>query len=167
MINWSLVFFGNLVGSLAIVLLIYLSDHWLISDGKVGSKAIMIANSKVNLSFMVAFPRGILCNILVCMAVWMCFACHSVADKILVIIFPIAGFVGMGFEHSVANMYFIPAGKVTHLNPDITQIINASVDLLNLNLSGFVINLLPVTLGNIVGGSVFVGLTYWFIYLRD
>ena len=167
MINWSLVFFGNLVGSLAIVLLIYLSDHWLISDGKVGSKAIMIANSKVNLSFMVAFSRGILCNILVCMAVWMCFACHSVADKILVIIFPIAGFVAMGFEHSVANMYFIPAGIVAHLNTDITQMINPSVDLSNLNLSGFMINLLPVTLGNIVGGSVFVGLTYWFIYLRD
>jgi formate/nitrite transporter len=167
MTNWSIVFIGNFVGSLGIVLLIYLSEHWLISDGKVGAKAVMIANSKVNLSFMVAFSRGILCNILVCMAVWMCFACHSVADKVLVIIFPIAGFVAMGFEHSVANMFFIPAGIVAQTNPDITQHINATVDLSNLNFSGFIANLVPVTLGNIVGGSLFVGLTYWFIYLRD
>ena len=166
MLNWSLVFLGNLVGSLAIVLLIYLSDHWLISNGAVGAKAIMIANSKVNLSFMVAFSRGILCNILVCMAVWMCFACHTVADKILAIILPVAGFVAMGFEHSVANMFFIPAGLVAQTNPDIMQSIASSVDLSHLNMAGFMSNLLPVTLGNIVGGSVFVGLTYWFIYLR-
>ena len=166
MLNWSIVFIGNLVGSLGIVLLIYLSDHWLISDGAVGVKAIMIANSKVNLSFMVAFSRGILCNILVCMAVWMCFACHTVADKVLVIILPVAGFVAMGFEHSVANMFFIPAGLIAQTNPDIVKLIGASVDLSNLNMVGFVNNLLSVTLGNIVGGSVFVGLTYWFIYFE-
>jgi formate/nitrite transporter len=167
MINWSVVFFGNLVGSLGMVLLIYLSDHWLMSGGAVGAKAVMIANNKVNLSFMVAFSRGILCNSLVCIAVWMCFACHTVTDKILAIIFPITGFVAMGFEHSIANMYFIPAGIVAQTNPDIMQLIDASVDLSNLNTSGFINNLLPVTLGNIVGGSVFVGLIYWFIYLRD
>ena len=167
MINWSVVFFGNLVGSLGMILLIYLSDHWLMSGGAVGAKAVMIANNKVNLSFMVAFSRGILCNSLVCIAVWMCFACHTVTDKILAIIFPITGFVAMGFEHSIANMYFIPAGIVAQTNPDIMQLIDASVDLSNLNTSGFINNLLPVTLGNIVGGSVFVGLIYWFIYLRD
>lgn len=167
MINWSVVFFGNLVGSLGMVLLIYLSDHWLISGGGVGANAVMIANSKVNMSFMVAFSRGILCNSLVCIAVWMCFACHTVTDKILAIIFPITGFVAMGFEHSVANMYFIPAGIVAQTNPDIMEIVKDSVDLSNLTTSGFINNLLPVTLGNIVGGSVFVGLIYWFIYLRD
>ena len=166
MLNWNIVFIGNLIGSLAIVLLVYLSDHWLINDGAVGAKAIMIANSKVNLSFMVAFSRGILCNILVCMAVWMCFACHTVADKVLVIILPVAGFVAMGFEHSVANMFFIPAALVAQGNPEIVSLIDSSVDLSNLNMVGFINNLLPVTLGNIVGGSVFVGLTYWFIYLR-
>ena len=97
----------------------------------------------------------------------MCFACHSVTDKIMAIIFPITGFVAMGFEHSVANMYFIPAGIVAQTNPDIMQIIDASVDLSHLTISGFMDNLLPVTLGNIVGGSVFVGLIYWFIYLRE
>lgn len=167
MINWIVVFFGNLVGSLGIVILIYLSDHWLISGGAVGAKAVMIANSKVNLSFMVAFSRGILCNALVCMAVWMCFACHSVTDKILAILFPITGFVAMGFEHSVANMYFIPAGIVAQMNPDIMQIVGSSADVSHLDVSGFITNLLPVTLGNIIGGSFFVGIIYWFIYLRD
>ncbi len=167
MINWVVVFFGNLVGSLGVVMLIYFSDHWLISGGAVGAKAVMIANSKVNLSFMVAFSRGILCNTLVCMAVWMCFACHSVTDKILAILFPITGFVAMGFEHSVANMYFIPAGIVAQMNPDIMQLVGSSADLSHLNVSGFIANLLPVTLGNIVGGSFFVGIIYWFIYLRD
>jgi formate/nitrite transporter FocA (FNT family) len=116
---------------------------------------------------MVAFSRGILCNILVWMAVWMCFAYHTVADKVLVIIFPVAGFVAMGFEHSVANMYFIPAALVAQKNPDILSLIDSSIDLSTLNMTGFINNLLPVTLGNIVGGSVFVGLTYWFIYLRN
>lgn len=166
MINWNVVFFGNLVGSLGVVALIYLSDHWLISNGAVGAKAILLANSKVNMSFMVAFSRGILCNSLVCMAIWMCFACHSVTDKILAIIFPITGFVAMGFEHSVANMYFIPAGMVAQTNPDILKLVDPSVNLSNLNASGFIQNLIPVTLGNIVGGSIFVGLIYWFIYLR-
>ena len=105
--------------------------------GALGAKTIMIANSKVNLNFMVAFSRGILCNSLVCMAVWMCFACHSVTDKILAIIFPITGFVAMGFEHSIANMYFIPAGMIAQTNPDILKLIEATVDLSNLTTTGF------------------------------
>ena len=166
LINWIIVFFGNFLGSLGIVFLIYLSDQWLISDGALGAKAVMIANSKVNLAFIPAFARGILCNSLVCMAVWMCFACHSVTDKILTILFPITGFVAMGFEHSVANMYFIPAGILAQMNPEIMQVVGSSVDLSHLNISGFIDNMLPVTLGNIAGGSVFVGMVYWFIYLR-
>ena len=166
LVNWVIVFVGNLVGSLGIVFLIYLSDQWLISGGALGAKVVMIANSKVNLDFMPAFARGILCNALVCMAVWMCFACHSVTDKILTVLFPITGFVAMGFEHSVANMYFIPAGILAQLNPDIMQMVGTSIDVSHLNLMGFIHNLLPVTLGNIVGGSVFVGMVYWFIYLR-
>ena len=166
MVNWIIVFLGNLVGSLGIVFLIYLSDQWLMSGGALGAKTVMIANSKVNLGFIPAFSRGILCNALVCMAVWMCFACHSVTDKIMAILFPITGFVAMGFEHSVANMYFIPAGILAQMNPDIMQVVSSSVDVSNLNVTGFIHNMLPVTLGNIVGGSVFVGMVYWFIYLR-
>jgi formate transporter len=167
MMNWIIVFFGNLIGSLGVVFLIYLSDQWLISGGALGAKVVMIANSKVNLSFLVAFARGILCNALVCMAIWMCFACHTVTDKVLAILFPITGFVAMGFEHSVANMYFIPAGIMAQMNPDIVKTVGSSVDLSHLNIYGFMDNLLPVTLGNIVGGSFFVGIIYWFIYLRN
>ena len=108
--NWVIVFIGNLVGSLAIVLLIWLSRQWTSADSAVGVKALMIANSKVNLAFWQAFSKGILCNILVCLAVWLCFSGRSVTDKILAIIFPITAFVALGFEHSVANMYFVPAG---------------------------------------------------------
>ncbi|MFZ2727279.1 MAG: formate/nitrite transporter family protein [Methylococcaceae bacterium] len=165
MINWTVVFIGNLIGSLGVVFLIYLSDHWLMSGGALGAKAITIANEKVNISFTAAFARGILCNALVCLAVWLCFACHSVTDKILAIIFPITAFVTMGFEHSVANMYFIPAGIIAQFNPELVKAVG-TVDLSHLNMMGFIANLLPVTLGNIVGGSFFVGMVYWFIYLR-
>ncbi|MFZ2406477.1 MAG: formate/nitrite transporter family protein [Methylobacter sp.] len=167
LVNWTVVFFGNLCGSLGVVLLIYLSGHWLMGNGAVGAKAVMIANSKVNLGFMQAFASGILCNALVCLAVWLCFACHTVTDKILAIIFPITAFVTLGFEHSVANMYFIPAGILAKTNQEIMKIVGYSIDLSNLNLVGFIYNLIPVTLGNIMGGSVFVGMVYWFIYLRN
>lgn len=163
--NWSLVFLGNLVGSLGLVVLIYFSDQWLMSNGALGAKAILIANEKVKLGFMAAFTRGILCNALVCLAVWLCFACHSVTDKILAIIFPITAFVAMGFEHSVANMYFIPAGMLAQLDPKVMQALG-NVDVSQLTMAGFIGNLIPVTLGNIVGGSFFVGMVYWFIYLR-
>ncbi|MDD5227858.1 MAG: formate/nitrite transporter family protein [Methylococcales bacterium] len=164
--NWSVAFIGNLIGSLGVVFLIYLSDHWLMTSGTVGAKAVLIANDKVNLSFTAAFARGILCNALVCLAVWLCFACHSVTDKILAILFPITAFVTMGFEHCVANMYFIPAGIIAQYNPEIMKAVGTT-DLSHLNFTGFMANLLPVTLGNMVGGSIFVGLVYWFIYLKE
>jgi len=164
--NWFIVYIGNFIGALGILLLISLSNHWLIGEGAVGAKVIVIANAKVNLSWMEAFSRGILCNILVCMAIWLCFAGRSVVDKVVAIIFPITAFVAMGFEHSVANMYFIPAGLAAIQQPELVAI--AGVDLTELTMSGFFLNnLLPVTLGNIIGGSVFVALFYWFIYLRD
>jgi len=165
--NWLLVYIGNFIGALGVLLLIYLSNHWSTEGGALGAKAILIANAKVNLTWMEAFSRGVLCNILVCMAVWLCFAGRSVTDKVMAIIFPITAFVTMGFEHSVANMYFIPAGIMAMQQADLVTLIGESVDLTNMTLSGFfVTNLLPVTLGNILGGSVFVALFYWFIYLR-
>ena len=164
--NWLIVFMGNFVGALGIVALIALSGHWQIADGAVAEKALQIANSKVNLTWVEAFSRGVLCNILVCLAVWLSFAGRTVTDKIIAVVFPVTAFVALGFEHSVANMYFISAGLVIQQQAEFAHLLpNVMLD--NLTLSGFIIdNLLPVTLGNIFGGSVFVGGFYWFIYLR-
>ena len=165
--SWSIVFTGNLVGTLAIVLLVYLSGHWLGHSGAVGAKALSIANAKVKLTFIQAFTSGMLCNILVCLAIWLCYSSRSVTDKILSIIFPITAFVAMGFEHSIANMYFIPAGLLLKHNPEIVGLLNGT-DLSGLTVSGFLWgNLLPVTIGNMVGGAIFVGTIYWILYLRN
>lgn len=165
--NWGLVFVGNFIGALGILVLIYLSGHWQIGGGAVGAKVLAIANAKVNMTWVEAFTRGMLCNILVCMAVWLCFAGRTVVDKVLAILFPITAFVALGFEHSVANMYFIPAGILAKHHPEFVQLAG-NMNLDNLTITSFLFdNLLPVTLGNIIGGSVFVGLFYWFIYLRD
>jgi formate transporter len=165
--NWAIVYFGNFIGALGVVGLIYFSGHWNIDNGAVGAKVVAIANAKVNLTWMEAFTRGILCNILVCLAVWLCFAGRTVIDKVLAILFPITAFVAMGFEHSVANMYFISAGLMAKQQPEFLSLIS-TINVDNLTIMNFLFdNLLPVTLGNIVGGSVFVGLFYWFIYLRD
>jgi len=167
LMNWLIVFMGNFVGALGILVLIYFSGHWQINGGEVGVKVLAIANAKVNMTWMEAFTRGMLCNILVCMAIWLCFAGRTVVDKVLAILFPITAFVAMGFEHSVANMYFIPAGLLAKTQPELMQLAG-NINLDNLTIYAFLVdNLLPVTLGNIIGGSVFVALFYWFIYLRD
>jgi len=170
--NWGIVFVGNLIGSLFVVFLMYLTGQWSVGSGTVGVTALMIANGKVNLTFLEAVSRGILCNILVCLAVYLCFSGRSVTDKILAILFPITAFVALGFEHSVANMYFIPAGLLLKQNPDMmaaAQDILVSVpDLSALTIYGFLVNnLLPVTLGNIIGGTLFVGVVHWFLFLRS
>jgi formate/nitrite transporter len=144
--NWGFAFFGNLLGALAIVLLMRLTG---LLDGPQGVTARGIAEAKQALGPLEAFTRGILCNMLVCLAVWLTFAARSVADKILAVIFPITAFVLLGYEHSVANMYLIPAGWAA----------GAPVD-----VPGFLGNLVPVTLGNVVGGAGGVALTYWLAY---
>jgi formate transporter len=169
--NWTIVFLGNFVGSLSIVFLISLSGMWSTANSAVGAKALMIANGKVNLTFMEALSRGVLCNILVCLAVWLCFSGRSVTDKILAIIMPITVFVMLGFEHCVANMYFIPAGLLLKQDPQILAAAETMIgqvpDLSRLTLRGFMVdNLLPVTIGNIIGGVFLVAAVYWFIYLR-
>ena len=159
--NWFIVYFGNLVGALTMVVWIYLAQHWAMHNYAVGAKAVIIANSKVNLPFLAAFSRGVLCNVLVCLAVWLCFSGRSVIDKIAAIIYPITAFVALGFEHSIANMYFIPMGLFIKDDPNILAAISAtgvSINLSNLTISGFIHNLLPVTLGNIAGGGILVGL---------
>lgn len=165
--NWALVFFGNLLGALGTATLIYFSNYWQVNEGAVGTATVLIASAKVNLDFFEAFVRGILCNVLVCLAVWLCFAGRSVTDKVLAILFPITAFVALGFEHSVANMYFIPAGLMAITDPVVAATLPAGTDLSALTVSNFLVNnLLPVTLGNIVGGGGLVGFVYWVIYLR-
>lgn len=169
--NWIIVFSGNLIGALAIVSLVSQTGHWTTARGAVGAQALLIANGKVHLTFAQALSRGILCNILVCLAVWLCFSGRSVTDKVLAIIFPITAFVALGFEHSVANMYFIPAGLMLKNNPEVLsaaeKMLGQTPDLSSLTTTGFLLrNLLPVTLGNIIGGGFLVGIVYWFVYLR-
>jgi len=169
--NWAVVFSGNLVGSLVVVFLLSQTGQWTGPGVGVAVKALMIANAKVNLTFVQALSRGIFCNTLVCLAVWLCFSGRSVTDKILAIIFPITAFVALGFEHSVANMYFIPAGLILKQDPQVLsaagKILGQVPDLSRLTTYGFLVrNLLPVTVGNIIGGSCLVGIIYWFVYLR-
>jgi len=166
--NWLTVYFGNLVGSLVTVMLMYLTRQWALSSYHVGVTAITIANAKVNLAFGEALVRGILCNALVCLAVWLCFSARSVTDKILAIVFPITAFVASGFEHSVANMYFIPLGMLLKGEPMVLEAAGKTLgDFANLNLYGFLVgNLLPVTIGNIFGGGFMVAAIYWFVYRR-
>ena len=149
--NWTLVYAANFAGALGTVVLVYFSGLLELGGGSVGETAVAIAAGKLRLGFLEAFTRGILCNVLVCLAVWLCFAAHDVAGKILAILFPITAFVALGFEHSVANMYLIPVGMLAGSGIDV---------------GGFVGNLVPVTLGNIVGGGGLVALVYWLVYLR-
>jgi formate/nitrite transporter len=169
--NWGIVFTGNFIGSLIVVFLVLMTGMWTAGDASIGVTALTIANAKVNLTFWQALSKGILCNILVCLAVYLCFSGRSVTDKILAILFPITAFVALGFEHSVANMYFIPAGLILKNSPEILTAAQAALgevpDLSRLTLYGFLVdNLLPVTLGNILGGTIFVGLAHWFLFLR-
>ncbi|PLX85122.1 MAG: FdhC protein [Desulfuromonas sp.] len=155
--NWIVVILGNLVGSLFFAWLMYRSELW--QAGQVAEHAVNIASAKCRLPFEVAFIRGILCNWLVCLAVFMATAARDVPGKLLACYVPIMTFVASGFEHSVANMYFIPTGL---LLADARQLVEPGLSWNNF----FLANLLPVTLGNIVGGVVFVAFAYWFIHLR-
>ena len=164
--NWGLVYLGNFVGSVILVGLIFVSGYWKLNNNAVGVAALQTAVYKVNLSFIEAFVRGILANWLVCLAVWLSLAARDLIGKVIAIAFPIAAFVAMGFEHSIANMYFIPLGLFLK---GVDPVIAAAgfLDFSNLTWGYFLFNnLLPVTLGNIVGGAFFVGYLYWFAYRR-
>ena len=164
--NWSLSYVGNFIGSISVVALFYFTNIWKIKDSLLGANAVLIAIGKVNLTFVEGLTRGILCNALVCLAVWLCFSARSVVSKIAAIIFPITAFVASGFEHSIANMYFIPMGMLLKNNPGVMSKVyelSPGADISNLNILGFLGNLLPVTLGNIIGGAIMVGIVYWLI----
>jgi formate transporter len=166
--NWVIVFVGNFAGSLGTAALMFLSRQYTSGAGSVGEMALKTASSKVHLGFIQAIALGILCNALVCLAVWMTYGSRSTIDKIIAILFPITAFVAAGFEHSVANMYFIPYGLfIQQFDPGFVASLGDKVNLVGLTWGSFLLNnLLPVTIGNIIGGAGLVGIIYWMIYLR-
>ena len=158
--NWALVCSANFVGATGLALLVFLSRHPEMNNGLISEQYVKIAAAKCAMPFWTAFFKGLLCNVLVCMAVWMALAGRGVVDKVVAIIFPISAFVAAGFEHSIANMYLIPLGMMLKAS----GIAGANTDALT--WAGFLHNLVPVILGNLVGGSVLVALVYYFIYRR-
>ncbi|MDP9242000.1 MAG: formate/nitrite transporter family protein [Actinomycetota bacterium] len=164
--NWAVVYVGNLVGALSVVAMVYLGRWWEQGEVSVGATALTVAAGKASLPFGVVFVRAILANALVCLAVWLASGGRSVIDKIFGIIFPIAAFVAAGFEHSIANMYFLPLGLLLDGKPDVVKASGLTHDqLAGLTTTGAVNNIIAATLGNIVGGAVLVGIVYWFVYL--
>ncbi len=150
--NWCIVYIANFIGAVGAAILMFWSGALELGDNAFADTALNIAVHKINLEPLQAFVRGILCNALVCLAVWLCFAARDVASKILAIIFPVSAFVALGFEHCIANMYFIPLGML---------ISNGEI-----NVAEFIVNIVPVTAGNIIGGSLFVAFVYWVVYLK-
>jgi formate transporter len=168
--NWALVYLGNLVGALGTVALVFAARQYELGNGTVGTSALAIADAKTQLDFGQAVALGALCNALVCLAVWLCYGARSVTDKVLAIVFPISAFVALGFEHSVANMYFLPMGLLVRDNGSDAfraETGAAPADFPELTLANALLdNLVPVTIGNVIGGSLMVGLVYWAVYLR-
>jgi formate transporter len=168
--NWSIVFLGNFIGAISMAILMLYSLQYSSGSGSIGAKALSIANAKCSLGFAQAIVLGILCNTLVCLAVWLCYSAKRTSGKILSILFPITAFVAAGFEHSVANMYFIPKALLikASASEEFWTSIGSSPEIYeNLTWTNFFVdNLLPVTIGNIIGGAVLVGLVYWFVYLK-
>jgi formate/nitrite transporter len=160
--TWLIVYVGNFVGALSIVAMVMLAGWWTLDDNAVGSSALSIAAGKTALPFGTVFFRGILANALVCLAVWLATGGRSLTDKVVAIVPPVAAFVANGFEHSVANMYFIPMGLALKGDAGLA----ATADMSSLTIGGLLRNLAASTLGNIVGGAVLVGIVYWFVYLR-
>ena len=166
--NWVFVYIGNLIGGILVALAVVFGHSLSLFDSSLATSVISTAVAKTSMTFGDAFIRGILCNFLVCIAVWISFAAKDVAGKIIGLFFPIMMFVLCGFEHCVANMYYIAAGLFAMAVPSYAaKAAEAGIDTSGLNIgSYFGANLLPVTLGNIVGGAICVGCVYWFCYLR-
>jgi formate transporter len=158
--NWVIIWFGNLIGALGLIVLVYFSHHLDMNDGRIGLSVLNTAAGKIRPDFVTLFFKGVLCNVLVCAAVWLAYAGRSVTDKLLAVMLPVSAFIAAGFEHSVANMYFLPLAWLLVQ----TGHAPANFDSSLITMSGIMHNLVPVTLGNIVGGAGFVGATYWAIY---
>ncbi|MDP2090571.1 MAG: formate/nitrite transporter family protein [Candidatus Gracilibacteria bacterium] len=160
--NWTIVYIANLIGAIFVAILIYYAGLWSLSDNNLGITALKIANDKVSLGFTEAFIRGILANWLVCLAIYIAISSKDIVGKIFGIFFPIMTFVACGFEHSIANMFFVPMG-IFIKNQQV--VVNASgLDVSNITWYNlFYSNLLPVTIGNIIGGALFVGFLYYMV----
>lgn len=167
--SWLIVYLGNFVGSLFVAFLIYKSGQWQMADNLLAARVILIANQKINLTFSEGLILGIFCNFLVCLGVWMAFGAKDYVGKVVSAIFPVVAFVVSGFEHSVANMYYIPAGIFAKNIPAFVEKAGLTGEALSkLNLINMVTkNLIPVTLGNIIGGSILVGFVYFLAYNKD
>ena len=159
--NWVLVCAGNFVGAAGLAVLVYLSGHTAMNNGLIAEQVVRIASAKCAMPLPEAFLKGVLCNLLVCMAVWMATAGRGVLDKVVAIVFPISAFVAAGFEHSIANFYLIPLGMLLQTMDGVGQALPA------ITWAGFAHNAVPVILGNLVGGAVLVGLVYHVIYQRS
>ena len=158
--NWTIIYLGNLLGALGLIVLVFFSHHLDMNDGRIGLSILNTAAGKICPDMVTLFFKGILCNVLVCAAVWLAYAGRSVTDKMVAVILPISAFVAAGFEHCVANMYFLP-WRGCWSRPATFQL---NFDASPITISGIIHNLVPVTLGNIVGGAGFVGAVYWAIY---
>jgi formate transporter len=158
--NWAVVYFGNLIGSVGLLVLVLLSHHLDMNGGRVGLSILSTAAAKIQPDAVTLFFKGVLCNLLVCLAVWLAYAGRSVTDKIAAAIFPVSAFIAAGFEHCVANMYFLPLAWLMTRTGNVPPDFDASV----ITMAGIIHNLVPVTLGNIVGGAGLVGAMYWTIY---
>lgn len=167
--NWFFVYLGNLIGGILIAYMMVKSGLFNSGDNMLGAVTIKIASYKTGLEFSQAFYLGIMCNWIVCIAVWMSYAAKDIVGKCFAIFFPISLFITSGFEHSIANMYYIPAGILAKANPAWVNASGLSAEkLANLNWGSFAINnLVPVTIGNIVGGGLLVAIVYWFVYYKN
>jgi formate/nitrite transporter len=166
--NWTIVYVGNFVGALSIALAVLLAGTHRAGAGAFGATALRIAADKLHLEFGQAVMLGILCNVLVCLAVWLALSARTTADRVLAVVPPIAAFVAAGFEHSIANMYFVPLGLfIASFDPAFVAARGLEAHAQMLSWSAFLgRNLLPVTIGNVIGGALLVGGVYWFVYLR-
>jgi formate transporter len=160
--NWVIVYCGNLVGSLGLVVLVLLSHHLDMNGGRIGLSILNTAVAKISPDMLTLFFKGILCNVLVCLAVWLAYAGRSVTDKIVGLILPISAFVAAGFEHCIANMYFLPLAWLLTMLGHAPADFDTSV----ITIPGIIHNLVPVTLGNILGGAGMVGFVYWTVYRK-
>jgi len=166
--NWALVYVGNLAGALGTAVLMLVSGQYDFGNGSVGATALSIGVAKTSLDPVEAVALGILCNALVCLAVWMAYSARSVTDKVLAIVPPITAFVAAGFEHSIANMYFLPYALLVKDTTDVAETAEGVPDVSGLTWGDAIVgNILPVTLGNVIGGGVLVGAVYWFAFLRS
>ncbi len=170
LINWAIVFAGNCVGALATVVLMFYTTQYTFGGGAIGLAALATASGKTSHEFIPNLALGVMCNVLVCLGVWMCYSARSTFDKVIAIVPPVSAFVAAGFEHCIANIYYIPLAlfiKAEAPNSFWTSIGRTADDFPALTWSNFLLgNLIPVTIGNIIGGAVMVAAIYWFIYLR-